>query len=187
LIYKTGHCLIYINGSLYKDYATSIVPKFTNITTIKIGRAANGSSYQTNCLMNDFRIYDHALSAKEVEEIAKGLVLHYKLDNNGMGGENVLPNSSGYAGISGWTGTITKGVDTDNHPYLITKRTDTTSTSRKFSYQEITSYVSSWGPGDSFTISGYYRVPSDENYDVQANLFLRWTLTSGTKDTGFYT
>jgi hypothetical protein len=31
--------------------------------------------------MNDFRIYDHALSTKEVEEIAKGLVLHYKLDD----------------------------------------------------------------------------------------------------------
>jgi hypothetical protein len=31
--------------------------------------------------MNDVRIYDHALSTKEVEEIAKGLVLHYKLDD----------------------------------------------------------------------------------------------------------
>ena len=31
--------------------------------------------------LNDVRIYDHCLSDKEVEEIAKGLVLHYKLDN----------------------------------------------------------------------------------------------------------
>ena len=31
--------------------------------------------------MNDFRIYNHCLSNKEIEEIAKGLILHYKLDN----------------------------------------------------------------------------------------------------------
>ncbi len=81
LIYKTGHCLIYINGQLHQDYTTSIVPNFAGITTIKIGRCTNGSSYQTNCLINDFRIYNHALSVKEVKEIAKGLVLHYKLDD----------------------------------------------------------------------------------------------------------
>jgi hypothetical protein len=45
LIYKTGHCLIYINGQLYQDYSTSIVPNFAGITTIKLGRCTNGSSY----------------------------------------------------------------------------------------------------------------------------------------------
>ncbi len=99
LVYKTGHCLIYINGSLYKDYTTTIVPNFAGIKAIRLGRSANGSSYQTNCLMNDFRIYDHALSAAEVKEIAQGLVLHYKLDdlNN-----TKIHDSSGY----GHDGTI---------------------------------------------------------------------------------
>jgi hypothetical protein len=42
--------------------------------------------------MNDFRLYDHTLSAAEAAEIAKGLILHYKLDNNGLGNENYWAN-----------------------------------------------------------------------------------------------
>lgn len=79
--YANGHCKIYVNGENTKDYITTIVPNFAGITTGIIGACNNGSNYQTNCLMNDFRIYDHALSDKEVEEVSKGLVLHYKLDD----------------------------------------------------------------------------------------------------------
>lgn len=35
--------------------------------------------------LNDIRIYNHVLSPKEVKEISKGLILHYKLDGNDIG------------------------------------------------------------------------------------------------------
>ena len=44
----------------------------------------------TKCNMNDFRLYNRCLSEKEIKEIAKGLVLHYKL--SGVGNENLIPN-----------------------------------------------------------------------------------------------
>lgn len=78
-VYKTGHCLIYINGKLQKDFATSIVPNFSKITSIKLGGLSN--NYKCDMFFNDFRIYNHALSAVEVAEIAKGLVLWYQLND----------------------------------------------------------------------------------------------------------
>ena len=77
--YETGKCKIYLNGSLDKEYTTSIVPDFSKITKITIGRCNNDSHYQTNCDMNDIRIYNHCLSPMEVKQISQGLVLHYPL------------------------------------------------------------------------------------------------------------
>lgn len=93
LLYKTGHCLIYINGELYRDYTTSIVPNFAGITHITLGACNTKTNYQTNCLLNDFRIYSHCLSPKEVKDISKGLVLHYPLNNGGFGNVNLLSPS----------------------------------------------------------------------------------------------
>ena len=91
--YKSGHCCIYVNGNLYKDYSTNIIPNFSGINYISLGQLGNASNYQTNCKMNDVRIYDHALSPLEIKHIAQGLILHYPLNRGGWGQENLLKNS----------------------------------------------------------------------------------------------
>lgn len=96
LVYKTGHCLIYINGDLYHDYSTSIVPNFGAITTISVGIANSKASYQSNCSMNDLRIYNEALSPMQIKLISQGLVAHYLLNNNGSGNNNLIPNQGEY-------------------------------------------------------------------------------------------
>jgi len=65
------------------------------------------SSYFLNGYMNDVRYYDNALSEKEIKEIAKGLVLHLPLNNNGLGNENLLPNTN--EGTTGWIWTMQVG------------------------------------------------------------------------------
>lgn len=185
----------YINGE-YKNSKSISRAALASTKTLVLNSGSFFSGTSDNFFniplkeyFNDLRIYNHALSTKEVEELSKGLILHYKLDNNGLGGENIISNSSGYEGATYWNGLTTQAVDTDGHPYLITKRTNTESTSRTFCSHNpaITSYVSTWTPGTKFTISGYYKIPSNETQQVIANMFIRWNLASGTKDTNIYT
>ena len=103
--YSTGVMKLYLNGVLNVEYTTSIIPSFANVPYIGIGAGPNAGEPAT-IYVNDARIYDHCLSAKEVKEISQGLVLHYKLDGfNGGVGENILSNTSfetQYTQSSGW-------------------------------------------------------------------------------------
>ena len=100
--YKAGTVSSYIDGVLDKSYSTTYVPNFAGITHISIGRSTNNSNYQTNCSLNDFRIYNHCLSEMEVKKLSKGLVLHYPLNRGGLGPNNLLKNGFGELGSENW-------------------------------------------------------------------------------------
>lgn len=91
--YKTGIIKLYQNGVLVKSYSTNIVPAFSSIANLWIGRA-NSNSYQTNIKLNDVRIYNHCLSQQQIKEISKGLILHYPLNRRGWGQDNLILNAS---------------------------------------------------------------------------------------------
>lgn len=52
---------------------------------------ASSSNYKPACKLNDVRIYDHALSDKEVKELSKAKILHYTFDDFQEPTENLLP------------------------------------------------------------------------------------------------
>lgn len=82
----------YVNGVLYAS-TTSVgnMATLSNIFTIGASHS-NGSSFGNYLYgsVNDYRIYDHALSEKEVKEIAKAKILHYKFDDFQEPTSNIL-------------------------------------------------------------------------------------------------
>ena len=83
---------IYVNGVEDNSVDTSLIPNYDS-AKLYIG-SSNGNIYYLNGFLNDVRIYNHCLSAKEVKEISKGLLCHYKLDNNGFGNPNLITTMS---------------------------------------------------------------------------------------------
>lgn len=80
----------YINGELRATYTGTLSDR-TSTAKIRIGDDyRGGTSVSYMGYINDFRLYDHALSPREVKEISKGLILHYTFDNNGSGQANLL-------------------------------------------------------------------------------------------------
>lgn len=155
----------YINGvlvtsqtALRNSLNTSITNKILGlnaaISNLNNSSAANVHLVHLKEYFNDIRIYNHALSPKEVEEIAKGLVLHYKLNQN----LNVLNNcyqyptffnsSSSNAGWSHWSQSGASGTYGQN-------------TDKQFIFNKNNSY-SHWIANASSATGDYllYQAPS---------------------------
>ncbi len=87
---------IYRNGILSTDsWSGTLAAKNKTAGQFYLGRDNRTGTTALNGRLNDFRIYDHCLSAAEVREISQGLVCHYKLDSIN---DNIIQDSSGYNG-----------------------------------------------------------------------------------------
>lgn len=82
-VYKKGIIYLYQNGiqTNSANYYHEDSQTNSSNTEIRIGRQqfSSGNNYFTGYI-NDFRIYDHALSPMEVKQISQGLILHYLLN-----------------------------------------------------------------------------------------------------------
>ena len=76
------HCCFTTDGKTAHGYYDGVMKS----TLTSAGGHLNGVFYlgennNINGCIQDLRIYDEALSPREVKELSKGLVLHYPLDN----------------------------------------------------------------------------------------------------------
>jgi hypothetical protein len=117
---------LYINGVLDSSTTTTGTPTIINTSRYAIGSSQNSATTVSgnllNGYLNDIRFYDHALSVAEIKELAKGLVVHYKLDNtDGMENANLVSNSKRYEGWSAGSGWTKVTTDTNSIGYRFTR------------------------------------------------------------------
>lgn len=181
---------MYINGELKQATASSASINWA--ATSMNGYIGNYSNINYSGKMNDFRIYDHVLSPREIEILSRGLVAHYPLNGGGRGGDNLLKNTGDLTLWAKEAG-ITTTWDSEKNLYKIV---DSTHTSNKWGiYQDInieanTSYtITCTLNGDNCAVAfGFY----DSSTSFPGNLItvtdsttkrLSYTVTSGASST----
>jgi len=93
LTYNGQKICLYINGQLSDSKQVTLSSLNKTSGLFYIGRDARTGTTALNGKINDFRLYDEALSPMQIKLISQGLVAHYLLNNNGSGNNNLALNS----------------------------------------------------------------------------------------------
>ena len=81
IVYNGTKVDFYRNGILIDSLTGTLDEKNKISGNFYLGRDSRTGTTAFKGYLDDVRIYDEALSKKQVQEISKGLILHYKLDN----------------------------------------------------------------------------------------------------------
>ena len=150
-----SHVCITYSGTVFKCYVNGIekytknqvLPTLTKRTSgyFFLGRDQRTGDTVFNGKMNDFRVYDHCLSLKEVKDIYKCLYVYYALnfeDTKALDG--TYPTTA-----ATWTDTDNSGVGGDISYNNIVSNSDTASGSRSAKFNGSNSYIEKIIPGNS--------------------------------------
>ena len=161
-----GVTKFYKNGVYLGQQSRGSGTLTSDASNTMIGRETYASGYFTfNGDICDVRIYDHCLSPKEVKDISKGLILHYKLDDEGVESTTNLVTSLS----PGDRTTVSNGV--------VTATGETADTYFTINLSEDIVI------GTQYTISCYVEMPEGCNWNfplgAQGNTSLDWYLVNG--------
>ncbi len=146
---------IYINGSLIQNSPSN----YSILWSTTSGNLGYWSNY-VNGKFNDFRIYDHALSAKEVKEISKGLVAHYTLGDR-YASDNLIINGFGELGSEGWA----------NNNISTTEIPSADSNIKASYYNNNYTDIILINPNHTYTISGYVKSTGDTSGTTYPSIY----------------
>lgn len=106
VVYDGTQLKFYRNGILVNTREGTLSAKNKTAGVFYLGRDSRTGATAFNGKLNDVRIYDECLSDKEIKEIYKTLILHYKLNNSIK-----VKDSSGYGYNATVFGYLTDYVD----------------------------------------------------------------------------
>jgi hypothetical protein len=112
IVYNGGFIQMFLNGQLVgTTQYNPINGDFTRDVNLLIGQRSGDASRTLNGQINDVRIYNHALTNIEIQELARAKILHYTFDDFQEPTTNLVSSpfnfTSGYAtSLSASNGTI---------------------------------------------------------------------------------
>lgn len=124
--YDSSVTKLYINGQYKGSKNLGGICSVSNSNNLYIGAATYTTGFTLKGSLNDVRIYDHCLSPKEVKELSKALVVHYKLDNYNIN-NSIIYDCSGYGHNGTVIGTLTSNSDSPRYDSCISMNNTGTS------------------------------------------------------------